>query len=137
MSMPMICSAARRASSAVFASLMPPAFPRPPTGTCALTATGPSFEKAAPASSALRAIMPGGIAMPRDPSTSFAWYSRSFKRLWRGGVEWAGRAGCLGVVLRTVVEAPLEAGVAHEDYAADHDKQDDHQSNPASAQTRG
>src|SRR5438552_3561532 len=85
----------------------------------------------------MRAIMPGGIAMPREARTSLAWYSRSFKRLWRGGVEWTGRAGCLGVVLPTVAEAPLEAGVAHEDDAADHEKQDDHQAKAASDQNRG
>ena len=78
MSMPMIWPAAARASSAVLASLMPPALPRPPTGTCALTATGPSFSNAATASSGLRATMPGGIAMPSEDITSLAWYSRSF-----------------------------------------------------------
>src|SRR2546421_2742614 len=137
MSMPMICSAARRASSAVFASLIPPAFPRPPTGTCALTATGPSFEKAAAASSALRATMPGGMAMPREARTSLAWYSRSFTRLGRRGVEWTGSAGLLRVVLPAVAEAPLEVGVGHDDDAADHQQQDDHQAKAASDQNRG
>src|SRR5579859_4558400 len=79
MSMPMICAAAERASSGVLASLIPPALPRPPTGTCALTATGPSCEHAAAASSGVRATRPGGIAMPSDERTSLAWYSRSFK----------------------------------------------------------
>ena len=41
MSMPRIAAACASASSGVFASLMPPAFPRPPTSTCALTTTGP------------------------------------------------------------------------------------------------
>src|SRR2546428_605607 len=36
MSMPMICWAADRACSGELASLIPPALPRPPTGTCAL-----------------------------------------------------------------------------------------------------
>jgi len=44
-----------------------------------LTATGPSSAQAAAASSAVRATLPGGIAMPSDSSTSFAWYSSSFK----------------------------------------------------------
>src|SRR5215471_19716401 len=78
MSMPMICSAAARASSGVRASLMPPALPRPPTGTCALTATGPSSPAAPAASSGVRATLPGGMGMPSEASTSFAWYSSSF-----------------------------------------------------------
>src|SRR5438270_737632 len=78
MSMPMICSAACRASSSLRASLMPPALPRPPTGTCALTATGPSLRNAPAASSASRATAPGGMAMPSEARTSLAWYSRSF-----------------------------------------------------------
>src|SRR2546427_2952864 len=78
MSMPMICSAAARASSGVCASLMPPALPRPPTGTWALTATGPSSPHARAASSAVRATLPGGIGIPSEARTSFAWYSRSF-----------------------------------------------------------
>src|SRR3979409_2593707 len=88
MSIPMICAAAARASSGVFASLIPPALPRPPTGTCALTATGPSSEHAAAASSGVRATLPGGIGMPSEASTSLAWYSRSFKSgvsVWRYG----------------------------------------------------
>src|SRR5437588_6017976 len=79
MSIPMICSAACRASSALRASLIPPALPRPPTGTWAFTASGPIFSNAAAASSALRATTPGGIGMPSDARTSLAWYSRSFK----------------------------------------------------------
>src|SRR4030081_1820503 len=79
MSIPMIACAAARASSGVAASLMPPALPRPPTGTCALTATGPSSAQAAAPSSGVRATLPAGIAIPSVDSTSFAWYSRSFK----------------------------------------------------------
>src|SRR5712692_7301534 len=79
MSMPMICLAAARASSGVFASLMPPALPRPPTGTWAFIAIGPSSAHAAAASSGVCATRPGGMAIPSDASTSLAWYSRSFK----------------------------------------------------------
>src|SRR2546422_10243974 len=124
MSMPMMCAAAFRASSAVFASLMPPALPRPPTGTCALTATGPSLENAATASSGVRATMPGGIGMPSEASASLAWYSRSFKCLGRGGVEWARRGGFSWVVLPAVAEALLERRVVDQDDAADYQHQD-------------
>src|SRR5579864_5577772 len=79
MSIPMIFRAASRASSGVLARMMPPALPRPPTGTWALTATGPSAEQAAAASSGVRATLPGGIAMPSEARSSLAWYSRSFK----------------------------------------------------------
>src|SRR5579864_1704595 len=79
MSIPMIFRAASRASSGVLARMMPPALPRPPTGTWALTATGPRAEHAAAASSGVRATLPGGIAMPSEARSSLAWYSRSFK----------------------------------------------------------
>src|SRR6266446_2134064 len=131
MSMPMICAAAARASSAVFASLMPPALPRPPTGTCALTARGPSFAKACAASSGVRATMPAGIGMPSEARTSLAWYSRSFKCLWRRGVEWTWRGGLLWVVLPAVAEALLEGGVVDQDDAPDHEHQDHDQTKPA------
>src|SRR5258706_3250110 len=78
MSIPMICWAAARASSGVLASLIPPALPRPPTGTWALIATGPSSAQAAAASSGVWATRPGGIGMPREARSSLAWYSRSF-----------------------------------------------------------
>src|SRR5256885_17095669 len=121
MSMPMMCAAAFRASSAVFASLMPPALPRPPTGTCALTATGPSLENAATASSGVRATMPGGMGMPSEASTSLAWYSRSFKCSGRGGVEWARRGGFSWGLLPPAAEALLERRVV--DQVADNDQQ--------------
>ena len=41
------CSACSRASSALFAILTPPAFPRPPISTCALTTTGSRSARAA------------------------------------------------------------------------------------------
>src|SRR2546423_3815811 len=123
MSMPMICCAACGASSAVLASLMPPALPRPPTGTCALTATGPSLENAATASSGVRATMPGGIGMPSEASTSLAWYSRSFKCSGRGGVEWARRGGFSWAVLPAGAEALLERSSVDQDDATEHQQQ--------------
>src|SRR5258708_4242899 len=80
MSMPMMARAAARASSGVWASLMPPALPRPPTGTWALTATGPISRAAWAASSGVLATFPGGMAMPKEARTSLAWYSSSFMR---------------------------------------------------------
>src|SRR3989442_6770318 len=124
MSMPMICAAALRASSAVCASLMPQASPRPRTGSCALPATGLSLKKAATASSGVRATMPGGIGMPSEARTSLAWYSRSFKCLGRGGVEWARRGGFSWVVLPAVAEALLERRVVDQDDATDYQHQD-------------
>src|SRR3989475_9975855 len=124
MSMPIICAAAWRAPSALSASGMPRACPRPRPGTCALTARGPSLENAAPASSGVRATMPGGIGMPSEASTSLAWYSRSFKCSGRGGVEWARRGGFSWVVLPAVAEALLERRVVDQDDATDHQHQD-------------
>src|SRR5438093_12955217 len=134
MSMPMICWAARRASSAEPASLMPPALPRPPTGTCALTATGPSLANAAAASSGLRATTPGGIAMPSEARTSLAWYSRSFTL--RRRVEGAGQ---VRVPVRVAVAEPaLKVGaVEHEDGQADPEQKHDDQREPAADQHRG
>ena len=47
MSRPRISPARSAASSGVAASLMPPALPRPPVSTCALTTTGPPISAAA------------------------------------------------------------------------------------------
>src|SRR2546423_13767493 len=133
MSMPMICCAACRASSGVCASLIPPALPRPPTGTCALTATGPSFAHAAAASSGVRATSPLGIGMPIEARTSLAWYSRSFTS--RRGVEWAGQVAV--VVDVAVAEAPLKVrAVQREDREADADHEQDHKRNPTADQDR-
>src|SRR5438128_6395212 len=130
MSMPMICSAARRASASELASLMPPGLPRPPTGTWALTGTGPSLAKAAAASAGLRATTPGGIAMPSEASTSLAWYSRSFNS--GGRVEWASEV--LVVSAQPAVAKPaLELGtVEHEDHEADAEQEHDHERETAS-----
>ena len=57
--MPRISPARASASSAVSASLMPPAFPRPPVSTCAFTTTGkPSSSAAARAPAGSRARRP-------------------------------------------------------------------------------
>src|SRR5579864_6825649 len=135
MSIPMICCAAARASSGVRASLMPPAFPRPPTGTCALTATGPSFAHAAAASSGLRATAPGGMAMPSEERTSLAWYSRSFTLL--GRLERAGRLRVLRVVVPAVAEALAERRAVDQDDSADDKHDHDDECEPAADQDRG
>src|SRR6202158_4529052 len=106
MSMPMICDAACRASSGELASLMPPALPRPPTGTCALTATGPSSRQAAAASSGVRATLPGGMGMPSEARTSLAWYSRSFKSAGRGVTGSRAPSKCIDASERDVAVPP-------------------------------
>src|SRR5438034_2668365 len=68
-----------RASFGDFATLMPPAFPRPPAWTCAFTTTvPPSARAAASASSGVVAMRPSGMVMPARASSCFAWYSWSF-----------------------------------------------------------
>src|SRR3989475_12628868 len=124
MSMPIICAAAWRAPSALSASGMPRACPRPRPGPGALPATGRSLKRAATASSGVRATMPGGIGMPSEARASLAWYSRSFKCLGRGGVEWARRGGFSWVVLPAVAEALLERRVVDQDDATDYQHQD-------------
>src|SRR5665213_1373033 len=134
MSMPMICAAAWRASSGVFTSLIPPALPRPPTGTCALTATGPSSAHAFAASSGVRATRPGGIGMPSDARTSLAWYSRSFTvrsrcrcsepRSRRGGREGADEVGVAARI--AVAYGALKGGIADDCEHAHDAEHDDH-----------
>ena len=61
MSRPMISPARSAASSGVAASFTPPALPRPPTSTWALTTTGPPMRSAAArASSGVVAVSPSG-----------------------------------------------------------------------------
>src|SRR5690348_1706142 len=134
MSMPMICCAATRASSGLFASLMPPALPRPPTGTCAFTATGPSLAHAAAASSGVRATAPGGMRMTSVGRTSLAWYSRSFTLLRR--LERAGCLRVLRVVVPAVAEALAERAAVDEDHPADHQHDHDEQRKSAADQDR-
>ena len=58
------------------ASFTPPAFPRPPVSTWALTTTGPpSSAAAARASSALNATRPAETGMPYLARSSFPWCS--------------------------------------------------------------
>src|ERR1700730_8065639 len=145
MSMPMICAAAWRASSGDFASLIPPALPRPPTGTCAFTATGPSSMQACAASSGLRATLPGGMGMPSDDRTSFACYSRSFtnrpaslRELLSRGCRVEGTNGVYVVARIAVAEAALEVGVADEGkHDSDSEDEDHNQGDAAADQDRG
>src|SRR5437867_796571 len=130
-------SSPSRASSSERASLMPPALPRPPTGTWALTAMGPSFANAVAASSGLRATTPGGMVMPRDARTSLAWYSRSFNCRSRGHLEGAGSLRLPRVVVPALAEATLERRAADHDDAADHEHHDDDQREAAADENRG
>src|SRR5438874_4451759 len=71
------CSAAVRSS----ASLMPPALPRPPACTCALTTTVPPSRCAiSRACAGVAAISPLGTATPNSRSSALAWYSWIFTR---------------------------------------------------------
>ncbi|MNC84964.1 hypothetical protein D3C83_05340 [compost metagenome] len=76
--MPMIARAWARASSGVAASLMPPALPRLPVGTCALTTTAPIRAAAAAASSGVAASVPRGTAMPWRARSGLAACSSKF-----------------------------------------------------------
>ena len=74
--MPRISRARASASSALAASLMPPAFPRPPVSTCALTTTGkPSSSAAARAPAGSVARRPSDTGIPCCRKSSFPWYS--------------------------------------------------------------
>ena len=74
-SIPRMFDACSNASSGVFASLTPPALPRPPALTCALTTQKPSFSAAARASSGVVTTMPRVVVTPCLANSSFAWYS--------------------------------------------------------------
>src|SRR6185437_6183687 len=79
MRMPRICPAASLASSGPAASLIPPALPRLPAGTCALTTQGPIFAAAMAASAGLMQSLPRGTGMPAGVKTSdFEAYSSKF-----------------------------------------------------------
>ena len=71
-SMPRIAPACASASSGVFASLTPPALPRPPAFTCALTTTTPSSSAAALASAGVWATIPSVTGTPCLAKSSFA-----------------------------------------------------------------
>ena len=98
MSRPRIAFAASSASAGVLATLTPPALPRPPVFTCALTTvTPPSFSAAARASSGVSATIPASTGTPYFSKTSRAWYSkRSTLLLLPCALEWRGMV-CLDV----------------------------------------
>src|SRR2546427_9689005 len=75
MSIPRICPATVRASSSDSAALMPPALPRPPTRTCALTMHGSGGSRI---SAGEDATIPRGPGMRYRAKISFALYPRSF-----------------------------------------------------------
>jgi hypothetical protein len=81
MSIPRIFLAAVSASSAVLATLTPPALPRPPVFTCALTTTtpplrGPISSAAARTASGVSATIPASTGTPCASNMSRAWYSK-------------------------------------------------------------
>ena len=64
------------ASSGVLASFTPPALPRPPALTCALTTTAPPISSAAAlASAAVSTVLPRVTGTSCLAKSSFAWYS--------------------------------------------------------------
>src|SRR5580765_3482223 len=73
-------AAAALASAADFTSFTPPALPRPPACTCALTTAtfDPSSSYAFAAPSASCASRPRSTGTPYFASSSFAWYSWIF-----------------------------------------------------------
>ena len=77
MSRPRISAARSAASSGDFAIFTPPALPRPPVFTCALTTTTgvPIFSAAARASSGVVAVIPRRTGTPCASNMSRAWYS--------------------------------------------------------------
>src|SRR5215211_2660542 len=80
------------ASAGDLATLTPPALPRPPVCTCALTTTGPPAPRAIRAtSSGFVATVPGFVGIPYPASNSPAWYSWIFMQ--RGTPQGAGRTG--------------------------------------------
>src|SRR3954471_8351617 len=77
MSSPRMSSARARALSGSSASLTPPALPRPPVFTWALTTTGALISRAiASACSGVSATPPGSTGTPCAANRSRAWYSK-------------------------------------------------------------
>src|SRR3954451_14123988 len=77
MSSPRMSWARALASSELSASFTPPALPRPPVFTCALTTTGTAISRAiAAACSGVSATPPGSTGMPCEANRSRAWYSK-------------------------------------------------------------
>src|SRR4051812_48063090 len=76
MSRPRMSRAFASASAGSSASLTPPALPRPPVSTCALTTTCPPISSAAVrASSGVVARRPSDTGMPKRLKSSLPWYS--------------------------------------------------------------
>src|ERR1700712_4546823 len=77
MSSPRMSWARALASSGLSASFTPPALPRPPTFTCALTTTVCPISRAiASACSGVSATPPGSTGTPCAANRSRAWYSK-------------------------------------------------------------
>src|SRR5215213_2121635 len=77
MSRPRMSWARALASSASSASFTPPALPRPPVFTWALTTTGAAISRAiASACSGVSATPPGSTGTPCEANRSRAWYSK-------------------------------------------------------------
>src|SRR3954452_20574635 len=76
MSIPRMFCACSSASTRLLATLIPPAFPRPPICTCALTTQGyPISSAAATASSTVVAGEPLGTGTPWRAKSCLPWYS--------------------------------------------------------------
>src|SRR6266545_7313196 len=85
--MPRICFAAASAPAGSSASLTPPALPRPPACTWALTTTlPPSLDAIALACAGVSATSPFGTGTPNSRRMALAWYSWIFM----GGLALAG-----------------------------------------------
>src|SRR5271165_190356 len=79
MFIPRIAVAGSTTSRSSLANLMPPALPRPPISTCALTTLGAGLVRIiATASSTVCATLPAGTGMPAAANSSLPWYSSSF-----------------------------------------------------------
>src|SRR3954465_1348860 len=77
MSSPRLSWARALAPAGWSARCTPPALPRPPTFTCALTTTGAEISRAiASACSGVSATPPGSTGTPCEANRSRAWYSK-------------------------------------------------------------
>src|SRR5688572_24603903 len=84
--MPRIAVACAFASAASLPSLTPPALPRPPVWTCALTTTVPPSRLAIASTSAgVAATSPSGVGTPAALMSARAWYSWRFTSVPRDG----------------------------------------------------
>ena len=78
MLMPRMAAAADSASAALAATLMPPALPRLPVGTCALSTHGPSLSAICAASAGVAARAPCGVSIPAARNKGLAACSSKF-----------------------------------------------------------